>query len=357
MSAKKLGWTQLVKAFANLAIVCFLTAGFVAAVGLLMGFFGDRGYLLDQCSHFKLQFLPVLLWSTVLCLGRARKLLPAFAVLTLLCTAALVQRYVPSPIPPASGRSTSLKIMTANMQSINSNKPEKTIALIESAQPDIISLQELGDFQAAAFEEKLKNYPHRHLLGSHGLSCEGVGIMSRFPILRSEVCQFGLNFPALATDVQTPGGVVTVIVAHPWPPSNEVMWRGQHVWVEGAIGIVKKTKNPVILAGDLNSTQWGTVFRDLMEGTGLIDTSQGYGIQPTWPAMFHYGIALDHVLVSSQFRTRSHILGPDIGSDHLPVIVELEHSQQLPTKSTAPDTGPCGRQSKPTRSVISARLP
>lgn len=331
-SAKKSGLTQLVNAFANLSIGCFLAAGFVAAAGLLMGFFGDSGYLLDQCSHFKLQFLPVLLWSTLLCAGRVRKLLPAFVILTLLCAAPLVQRYLGAPasaISRASGQSTSLKIMTANMQSINSNGPEKAIAFIESSKPDIISLQELGDFQAAAFEEKLKDYPHKHLLGTHGRSCEGVGIMSRYPILRSQVCQFGLNFPALVTDVQTPGGVVTVIVAHPWPPSNEEMWRGQHVWVDGAIGIVKKTKNPVILAGDLNSTQWGTVFRDLVDGTGLIDTSQGYGIQPTWPKVVHVGIALDHVLVSTQFKTRAHSAGPDIGSDHLPVVVELEMEQPV----------------------------
>lgn len=327
MSESARNRTQLIKAFANISIVSFLTAGVVAGVCLLLGFFGDHGYLLDQCSHFKLPFLPVLLWSAFLSWGRARKLFPFFVALTLLCCVPLVQRYVGSPKNSASsnsGQSQSLKIMTANLQSINSNEPDKTIELIERERPDIVSLQELGDFQATAFEEKLKGYPHKHLLGAHGRSCEGVGIMSKYPILRSQICQFGLNFPSLVTDVDTPGGVVTVIVAHPWPPGNESMWREQRVWVDGVSKIAQINKNPLIVAGDLNSTQWGSVFRELVDRTGLVDTSQGYGIQPTWPAMFQFGIALDHVLVCDRFKTRSHFCGPDIGSDHLPVFVELE---------------------------------
>ena len=63
----------------------------------------------------------------------------------------------------------------------------------------------------------------------------------------------------------------------------------------------------------------------LEEKAGLRNARKGYGIQPTWPnASRLIGIPIDHILVSAQWDVLSFKVGENIGSDHFPVIVELQ---------------------------------
>lgn len=330
---QKLSIGKLLKALANVSLVSFFALGLLCGIEALAGNLWGDYYPCDLFSHFKLQFLAVSIWCAMLSLGRAKKLVPVFIGFALVSAVPLAVRY----LPPASSvsnakveRATRLKVLTANLQSIAGVAPESFAAYVEKVNPDIISLQELGDTQAAYFQQKFAQLPHRYLLPVAGQSCDGVGIMSRYPILRSGTCRFGLNAPALNCDVMTPAGGVKMIVAHPWPPNSEVMWLQELLWVDGVADIVKATKYPVIVAGDINSTVWGKVFRKL-QATGLVDSSLGYGIQPTWPVNFVLaGIAIDHVLVSKHFAVRAHERGPNVGSDHFPLVVEVD----LPTEGT-----------------------
>jgi len=60
----------------------------------------------------------------------------------------------------------------------------------------------------------------------------------------------------------------------------------------------------------------------------LKDSSLGWGIQPTWPAMFlPLRIPIDHCLVSPDLKIVRRKIGRDIGSDHLPLLVDLGLSE------------------------------
>ena len=44
----------------------------------------------------------------------------------------------------------------------------------------------------------------------------------------------------------------------------------------------------------------------------------------SWPAEYcPLGITIDHCLVSPDIEVKQRLVGPDVGSDHLPVIVDL----------------------------------
>ena len=62
----------------------------------------------------------------------------------------------------------------------------------------------------------------------------------------------------------------------------------------------------------------------LVGTTGLCDTRAGFGYQGSFPASSAIlRIPIDHVLVSCEVGVRARRIGPDVGSDHLPVIVDL----------------------------------
>ena len=87
--------------------------------------------------------------------------------------------------------------------------------------------------------------------------------------------------------------------------------------VEGVAG-------PVIVAGDFNTTPWSPHFRDLLATTGLRDAGTGRGWLPTWPGRLGpAGIPIDHVLVRGEVAVTGLRRGPDVGSDHYPLIADL----------------------------------
>ena len=76
--------------------------------------------------------------------------------------------------------------------------------------------------------------------------------------------------------------------------------------------------------GDLNITSCSPWFAELKDAGSLIDTRDGFGLQPSWPVQSPLiVIPIDHVLVSRDFQILSRRIGEDIGSDHWPVVVDL----------------------------------
>lgn len=76
---------------------------------------------------------------------------------------------------------------------------------------------------------------------------------------------------------------------------------------------------------DPRLSPWNAPLSDFAQRLNLRGTSCSYchgGTFPTWAGPF--GLTLDHILVSPEFRLKDFQRGPDIGSDHLPISAELE---------------------------------
>jgi endonuclease/exonuclease/phosphatase (EEP) superfamily protein YafD len=81
---------------------------------------------------------------------------------------------------------------------------------------------------------------------------------------------------------------------------------------------------PVILMGDLNLTPWAPTFAGLLEAGNLRDASIERGLTATWLSRHAlFGLLIDHVLVNPKVAVVASRIGPDIGSDHLPVVADL----------------------------------
>ena len=82
----------------------------------------------------------------------------------------------------------------------------------------------------------------------------------------------------------------------------------------------------VIVAGDLNMPTDSTIYRACWDQLSNAFSNSGFGFGYTeWPTIrdWRFGIRIDHVLSGPAWRPRRCWVGPDVGSDHLPLIADL----------------------------------
>lgn len=117
-------------------------------------------------------------------------------------------------------------------------------------------------------------------------------------------------------------GTFHLLTVHPIPPLSGFSIRNQQLKVVAEERA--KWGKSLIVMGDLNLSQWSYYFQELLNKTNLKDTQMGQGVQLSWPAYSQWiKIPIDHVLISEDWHVLNRRLGPNVGSDHLPVIVDL----------------------------------
>jgi endonuclease/exonuclease/phosphatase (EEP) superfamily protein YafD len=135
----------------------------------------------------------------------------------------------------------------------------------------------------------------------------------------------GADRPYVVAKVAAPGVTPLVVGVHPASPSEDAEDSQERNHQLDHIGTtVKGVAGPVIVAGDFNVTPWSPHFRDLLATTGLRDAGAGQGWIPTWPIRLGpAGIPIDHILIRGQVAVAGLRRGPDIGSDHYPLVADL----------------------------------
>jgi len=87
---------------------------------------------------------------------------------------------------------------------------------------------------------------------------------------------------------------------------------------------VENEKGSVIVAGDFNLTRWSQ-HATILERARLLDASCGQSPEPTWmrgnPLL---AIPIDRILYrGTDMSCQTFQIGPDLGSDHRPVVAEI----------------------------------
>ena len=242
--------------------------------------------------------------------------------------------------PPANARARTVTAMTLNIGD-GLGTPESLARVLAASEPDIVGLQEVTPEMAAALETDFAaEYPHRVV---HGLGRPGKALLSRFPIVRSELLRQNPDRPDLGATLDFDGVAVTVLVAHPAPP--RLGWTGLNrrpgaeAQITSLLDIVASTDGPLLLLGDLNMTRMHR-FSDRLEDAGLRDAYRiaGTGFGFTEPTRIEalarldlpFGdppvpplLRIDYIWVSSEWRVSDAWVGGNVGSDHLPVLARL----------------------------------
>jgi endonuclease/exonuclease/phosphatase (EEP) superfamily protein YafD len=300
-------------------------AALLGALFTLAGLLGRHAWFLELCTHFKLQLAACFLGYAVLELA-ARHHRHAAASLAFAAVNALPALLL--LLPPAShasplARSARLRILQANILTSNTNSPA-LLALIAREQPDVVVLQEPDQRWLRELAPLTNRYPVFAALPRDDNF--GVAIFCTTNALSADVFQLSdpEGAPSAFARVALGGKTLTVVGTHTLAPCDADMWRGRNGFTLELAKRLKAVSGPLVVTGDFNNTPWSGTFRAFLAASGLRDSSQGRGPLPTWPASAPLlRIPLDHCFHSDSVSVLSKRPGPDIGSDHLPLIIDV----------------------------------
>jgi endonuclease/exonuclease/phosphatase (EEP) superfamily protein YafD len=299
------------------AVVVFLCS--------IAGFMGHVHHYAELTSHFKLQYLMVALACLLICIALHAWWSALCAFVTVCLNLAVVAPwYLPPPRPPLNQPFAPVKVLFANVMSTNSNFAE-FIGLVREESPDVVIIQEATERWIDHLHVIEERFPYaKPLPRPRGV---GIALYSRIPVERFEVMALGSErMPCILARLHLGSGVLSIVTAHPRPPLRRHHFRHRNEQLRDAASMVQTLPAPKILVGDFNTSLWSPYYAQLIRHTGLVNARQGFGLLPTWPAFLAVPllmIPIDHCLVSSDIRVITLRTGRAIGSDHLPIIVDM----------------------------------
>ena len=219
----------------------------------------------------------------------------------------------------------SFTLLVSNVQMDNEDK-DRFYSLVKNIDPDILLINEPNQVWADAISKLDKNFPHsiKYPLDNF----YGMMLLSKFPLTESAV-----NFlvkdsvPSIFTKITLPSGsVIDFYGVHPEPPKpgTDTYERDTELLIIGKK--IRETKNPSIVAGDLNDAGWSVTSKLFRKYSGLVDPREGRGLYNTYNVfvpLFRY--PLDHILYSDEFGLLTLRKLESIGSDHFPLFIELNY--------------------------------
>ena len=278
----------------------------------------------ELATHFRLQYaVGASLAAALLATVRAW---PG-AALAVVCAAAnwghVVPYYVADPPAAHGGATIPVRLMLANLYYRNRDYGSFVDA-VRRERPDAIVLQELTDKWWAGVSELRHEFPHHYAIPRKGGS--GIGILSRYPLEHAELLGFDDSLqPGIVARLDVEGTPLTVLAIHPPTPLRAAKLAFRNKQLVESAARMRETEGAKVLIGDLNTSPWSPYFLDLVRESGLRDARAGSGVWPTWPAPLppFMKIPIDHCLVGEGVRVDRIRAGEWLGSDHLPLVVDV----------------------------------
>ena len=289
-------------------------------IALGVGYLGLHAWIFDLFANFRVQYMGAFaVCVLLLTIVRWRKT-AIIALLGVAFTTATMSPYFQeraSTSVPEHG----FRVLTFNTWFRNGNL-EDTARFVRASNADVVILQEVTATNSESLVGLLHSYPHRAF--SPGVR-HGLAIFSRWPLRAEHLTVVPRNTRITRADIDWQGTSIVLFGAHlNWPLSRRsANAREQELQVLAAHA--RKETKPVIVAGDFNLTPWSRHFERFVADSRLIDCALGQGLLATWPSqMWPARIRIDHCFTSSHWRVHRVEVGRGLGSDHLPVIIDLE---------------------------------
>jgi endonuclease/exonuclease/phosphatase (EEP) superfamily protein YafD len=265
-------------------------------------------------EHFRLQYTVVALLVVVATAAlRISRWFGAACVALLLHLVWIAPAFMPGPRPRA-GRP--LRVLEVNVLMSNRHFDEVR-ALIADTQPDVIALIEVDQRWLDALAPALIDYPGR--IEHPSSDFNGIALYARTPLTGGPEL-LGGNQATLVGALSD----VTIIAMHTETPTSRRGLRSQHQQFDAVADRMRGLAGPVIVVGDFNTTPWSREFARFLDRSGGCDSRAGFGVQASFPSSSTIlGIPIDHVITTCSIGVTDRRVERHVGSDHLPVVVDL----------------------------------
>lgn len=325
----------------TLELACWVCLAVTVVAWLMIALLGDRWWLATVVA-----FAPRWLWlGPPLALAipaiawRRRALTPLVLAVAVVLIPIMGFNVAGSKTP--SGMQ-SLRVLTCNIDGDKFNVPALK-ALLRDAKPDLVFFQECEDEDDAI----------RPLLpeGFQFVRVDELAVASRYPVKLESFHRWQAGarramYDGLHCVVTLPGGPLPVCCIHLLTPRwglSEVLDRKRVVAPERSDSLQRAIEvrtqesasvaewlaglpGPAIIAGDFNMPPDSAIFRRYWaaHGNAFSQTGLGYGCTKMTPLFgLTYGLRIDHILLDPPWQTARCWVGPDVGSDHLPLLADL----------------------------------
>jgi endonuclease/exonuclease/phosphatase (EEP) superfamily protein YafD len=290
---------------------------------------------LDLLAHFREPALALSLVAAASMAPIRRGVTVAIGLLAIWQAWGLSACWWPNPVPPDPRSTARLRVLSTNLLVDNEDR-ESLIQLVRRERPDVLGLIEVSHAWLDGLEPIRSEFPHRY---EYPNDDNGTGLalwLKARPISMELVAPLtDGGIPSLHAIIDFPGKPLHLWLSHFVSPLE----RPPRLAPGGEFAVlaerIRRDGGSSLVIGDFNSTDGSPFFARFLERSGLRDSRLGFGRQGSWPTWSPYRIAIDHAFLSPDLAVASRRLGPSIGSDHLPVLLEVAPAAIVATKDEA----------------------
>ena len=307
------------------AVLRAFVTGLVAVVGAatLLGLLDRWSWVFETADVFRLQYLVVLVAAALAALLLRRPRLTALAAALAAVNFAVLGIPLTQSVTaaPKSTAPAALRVVVANVE-VGNRDFAAVHRLVAQTRPDLFGVTELTPSMAQHLGSKLPGY-RASVVEPRG-DAYGIGLYSRIPLLSARLVRFPSDGPpTVVARVRAAGKPVTVVVTHVHTPfAGSIHVRHLHALAAAARSQFGRR---VAVCGDFNTPPWSGPLRDFASDARLHDLYGGRAWAgyswPTWGPFLR--VPLDNCFVGSALAVADYHDGPNVGSDHRPLVVDL----------------------------------
>jgi endonuclease/exonuclease/phosphatase (EEP) superfamily protein YafD len=296
------------------------------AVVSLAAFMGRWVWWLDVLANFRAQFVVALaLFGLVIMMSRWRKTGYFVLGIGLVNLVVVLPLYIGSPAE-AAVEAPSLRVMSFNLLSTNESYSD-VIEYIQAVDPDLVLLHEASRPWEVALESASLDYEIVRPRSDDLIF--GTLVLVRGESVEAVSFGFSASSPRAVELTYVPEGwptSVSVLGTHPLAPTDQERADLRDAQLGFAGQWAATQSGAFMIVGDFNSTPWSWPFRRLMGSAELNNSQTGFGLQPSFSTGSNLllRVPIDHLVHSDSLEVTDRRLGPNLGSDHFPLLVDLQ---------------------------------
>ena len=239
----------------------------------------------------------------------------------------------------ADKKGTQFKVMCANVWQPNRNS-KALMDLVYHENPDILLAVETNKW----WENQLQNLSglYNNIISKPQENTYGMMLFTKFEVTKHEVKYITHDdVPSIHCRIQLDDNTTAELhCIHPRPPvPSKAQGSSQRDAELVRIGRqIRDSSIPQIVCGDLNDVGWSYTSKLFRKISKLMDPRVGRGMFNTFHAKYFFlRFPLDHIFCSQHFKHVRMKRLPEWGSDHFPILAELEFTPAAKADHDPPD--------------------